>query len=994
MDKSNPFNTQDLSTFSAQQLALLSRNPDNNNQNSNANFRKLSGFSDSSSIELSQILANAALQSQQNVQVQMQLQAAQQQQAQEQAQQAQAAQQQQNVAQQVVQNVTQQHAQQSVSITPNGPSLGPQPPHQPKRKGPIPKLTGKEKCLICQKSASGFNYLVLSCEGCKAFYRRSILKKAVYFCKDNNACDLTVKVKRMCQKCRLDKCVNLGMQLRDRYTMEMTVLGPGPSPPSNTSNAPVGSAAVEIKRESIEEHNKSLSSGLPLELPGLKLESQAVAQLQSQSSTKQRTPSSSSLKRTFSCNKQPASHQTSPNQPSALGSLSISTENLSKVPNLVLPFQIDNSTNHQASFVKKLKPDHVIPIQTMPHLPVVPDFDNFKKSFETDMTSETRSQHTDPDQQSQHISNNISGRRNVSSEMGVAEGSIVKQERTEYNMNQNMNENMNELPEQEEESTEENQKHFTLDQQGNIVPVIETSERRPSQPKSNSQSSSNNPEVFAAPEALIKRQTLPEHTNYDQYDISTRPSNLQNGNLNTDTENDKSLITFHNNKISKSENVRFKCNKSGGQEEMDLVEPQNSSLNVNLPNSLPYHNVRYGILSSENVGRGYRPPKIGTGSSEPMIDTANSQTSDIEVQLVSGGPNRQKKLLLNLHEESKSDTNANCKTEYFDLSAESQRSRHHSQPYHPLSESTYSKDQVVNCLNLVHPIHLEQQTATQRIRFHSSGTANGVSEHLSAMSVRSNNSPSSQSLEALNGFQQPVLPVEVPQSISCPENVGHAHGFPNGHGCRTPMPQLTHTNYFIESPQRYNINEENINHLKNIRDSYYKSFFPKETTVDFGKRIAQWDNSSGEKGFLKRLLHITNLLENTLMLFCRFSKEVFEMLKRGNISSSGLGLDDSLTMELNDQETIELSQNDQAIIIKECSTIAIVLRHSITYNKYDQTFQGVNGFRYVASDWIGIGCSADEVNYCYWSWGREKSIFFDCLFRSNKKIFFSTSLPP
>jgi len=90
----------------------------------------------------------------------------------------------------------------------------------PKRKGPIPKLTGKERCMVCEKPASGFNYLVLSCEGCKAFYRRSILKQSIYFCKENNNCDLRVKVKRMCQKCRLDKCIKLGMQLRDRYNSD------------------------------------------------------------------------------------------------------------------------------------------------------------------------------------------------------------------------------------------------------------------------------------------------------------------------------------------------------------------------------------------------------------------------------------------------------------------------------------------------------------------------------------------------------------------------------------------------------------------------------------------------------------------------------------------------------------------------------------------------------------------------------------------------------
>lgn len=58
------------------------------------------------------------------------------------------------------------------------------------------KLTGDELCTICGDPANGFNYGVLSCEGCKAFYRRCVnnLKKGgdskQYKCKFNNDCNL------------------------------------------------------------------------------------------------------------------------------------------------------------------------------------------------------------------------------------------------------------------------------------------------------------------------------------------------------------------------------------------------------------------------------------------------------------------------------------------------------------------------------------------------------------------------------------------------------------------------------------------------------------------------------------------------------------------------------------------------------------------------------------------------------------------------------------
>jgi hypothetical protein len=81
------------------------------------------------------------------------------------------------------------------------------------KKGPAPKLLGNERCEICGQLANGFHYNVLSCEGCKGFFRRTIINGIEYTCKTgNNECNLQIAIARQrCQKCRIIKCLKAGM---------------------------------------------------------------------------------------------------------------------------------------------------------------------------------------------------------------------------------------------------------------------------------------------------------------------------------------------------------------------------------------------------------------------------------------------------------------------------------------------------------------------------------------------------------------------------------------------------------------------------------------------------------------------------------------------------------------------------------------------------------------------------------------------------------------
>ena len=74
-------------------------------------------------------------------------------------------------------------------------------------------------CAICSASSSGYHFGVITCEGCKGFFRRTTQQKMAnnYVCEGNGAntglCDVTSQAGRRCKKCRFDKCLSLGMSL-------------------------------------------------------------------------------------------------------------------------------------------------------------------------------------------------------------------------------------------------------------------------------------------------------------------------------------------------------------------------------------------------------------------------------------------------------------------------------------------------------------------------------------------------------------------------------------------------------------------------------------------------------------------------------------------------------------------------------------------------------------------------------------------------------------
>uniref|UniRef100_A0A3P8YV16 Nuclear receptor subfamily 6 group A member 1 n=1 Tax=Esox lucius TaxID=8010 RepID=A0A3P8YV16_ESOLU len=66
-------------------------------------------------------------------------------------------------------------------------------------------------CLICGDRATGLHYGIISCEGCKGFFKRSICNKRVYRCSREKNCEMSRKQRNRCQYCRLLKCLQMGM---------------------------------------------------------------------------------------------------------------------------------------------------------------------------------------------------------------------------------------------------------------------------------------------------------------------------------------------------------------------------------------------------------------------------------------------------------------------------------------------------------------------------------------------------------------------------------------------------------------------------------------------------------------------------------------------------------------------------------------------------------------------------------------------------------------
>lgn len=71
----------------------------------------------------------------------------------------------------------------------------------------------RELCAICNDKATGLHYGIITCEGCKGFFKRTVQGRRVYKCSGKEDCEMNRLQRNRCQYCRFKKCLKVGMVL-------------------------------------------------------------------------------------------------------------------------------------------------------------------------------------------------------------------------------------------------------------------------------------------------------------------------------------------------------------------------------------------------------------------------------------------------------------------------------------------------------------------------------------------------------------------------------------------------------------------------------------------------------------------------------------------------------------------------------------------------------------------------------------------------------------
>ncbi len=72
--------------------------------------------------------------------------------------------------------------------------------------------TDDTKCHACGDKSTGSHFGGISCESCKAFFRRSVQRNRweEYKCSYSGECKMNTSTRKICQYCRYKRCLSIG----------------------------------------------------------------------------------------------------------------------------------------------------------------------------------------------------------------------------------------------------------------------------------------------------------------------------------------------------------------------------------------------------------------------------------------------------------------------------------------------------------------------------------------------------------------------------------------------------------------------------------------------------------------------------------------------------------------------------------------------------------------------------------------------------------------
>ncbi|CAL1526425.1 unnamed protein product [Lymnaea stagnalis] len=126
------------------------------------------------------------------------------------------------------------------------PKTGSQSKREQKRR-PKPKDGTVLFCGVCGDRALGYNFDAISCESCKAFFRRNALKAKPFICSFEGNCKLDAHTRKFCSGCRLKKCFTIGMKKEWILNEDQLVKRRQRQQTRQVHNSPGGNSTTDIQ---------------------------------------------------------------------------------------------------------------------------------------------------------------------------------------------------------------------------------------------------------------------------------------------------------------------------------------------------------------------------------------------------------------------------------------------------------------------------------------------------------------------------------------------------------------------------------------------------------------------------------------------------------------------------------------------------------------------------------------------------------------------------